>query len=130
MKIKTIIIILFIIAITLLVFINNNSMKSNSINEYSSYSFENSLDDTFIEFKIDNVNCLDIVGDTTKLFDLISSNVLVYYYSDLHCSSCYENQLRIIQKYFHELEQKEVAVVIAKKEQLLMEKLLPLLYVI
>jgi len=106
---KNITIITLISIIILFLLGRNNSMK-NSKNEDISYSFEESLNTHLSELHIDNINCIDIKGDTTMLLNLISSDILIYYYSDLHCSSCYEKQLRTLAKYFYKSEQNVIVL--------------------
>ena len=105
MKNKSIITVVSIIIIIILFLLESNNSLRNSKNEDISYSFDESLNTHLSELFIDNINCIDIMGDITALLDLISSNVLVYYFSDLHCSSCYEEQLRTLHEYFYESEQ-------------------------
>ncbi len=84
-------------------FVQNNKIKTASKRNDTLYELGKSLNNKFMGHRVDDLLCININGDTTNLSSLIKKDkVLIFLFSELNCSSCYENQLNILQNFFPE----------------------------
>jgi hypothetical protein len=98
-------IILSIIAcLTVWFYIINSSQKSvKVVDKIKLYSLGKEWNDQLSGKPVPDFICTDTNRNTVHLSDLVKEKkILVYYYSELHCSSCYEKQLELLQKTFAE----------------------------
>jgi hypothetical protein len=93
-------IILSIVAcLTVSLYILNSSQKLE--NTTALYKLGKELNDQLSGKLAPDIVCIDANQDTVHLSDLVKEKkILVYYYSELHCSSCYEKQLEWLQSSF------------------------------
>jgi hypothetical protein len=98
------IILLTVICLTGVLYIINYLQGSKgSTNEIELYKLGKSLNDQFSGRIAPDIVCRDSTKHTVNLSDLIAGKkTLIYYYSELHCSSCYEKQLELLEKSFSE----------------------------
>ena len=65
---------------------------------------EKELNDQLSGVKLVDVVCVSLQNDTLSLSDIVSDKTLIYFYSELHCNSCYENQLNFLHEYFSDFK--------------------------
>ena len=99
LKMKKVIMIIFgVIILTVILLVNNNALieKNNNV----LYNMEKELNDQLSGVKLVDVVCVSLQNDTLSLSDIVRDKTLIYFYSELHCNSCYENQLSFLHDYF------------------------------
>lgn len=101
----TIIILCVIILLTVGLFLLNRSHPNDeqAYNERELYQMGKDVNEHLTGRQVADVNCADSIGNIVKLSDLIANkSVLIYHYSELHCSSCYESFLRFLGNNVHD----------------------------
>jgi hypothetical protein len=92
--------------LTVGLYIINSFQKSEDLAkiEIELYKMGKELNDQLSGKPVPDIVCTDTNRDTIHLSDLVKEKkILVYYYSELHCSSCYEKQLEWLQNSFKEV---------------------------
>jgi len=93
-----------IVFLTALLFITNSRQPAGGsikLDKERLYKFGKELNDSLFGTKIADINCVNILGDSAKLSDLVTGeSVLVLYYSELYCSACYQKQFDLLQRFF------------------------------
>lgn len=108
----SIIVILSAICLSCGLYLLNHSHSNNETvnSERELYQMGKELNEQLAGRKISDIACTDSMGNTVMLSDLMAGNkVLVYYYSELHCSSCYESYRDLLE---NNISKKDFPVVI------------------
>jgi len=92
-----------VVVFTVFLYIDNHRQPAAEtvdeiIDKEELYAFGKDLNDVLSGTQMPDINCIDISGDSIKLSDLVTGErVLALYYSEMHCSSCYEKQFDLLQ---------------------------------
>jgi hypothetical protein len=94
------IIVLAAVLITIGLFVFNQSYSNNEMDiERALYQMGKGLNDQLAGRELSDIVCMDSLGNAVFLSQLAArGKVLVYYYSELHCNSCYESHKDLLEK--------------------------------
>ncbi len=90
-----------VICVTIVILVISHSQPQIDDHRIELYKMGEQVNDLLSGKPIPNITCMDTMNNNIPLSDLlVQKGILIYHYSELHCNSCYQQQLTLIQDFF------------------------------